>query len=72
MNSNESDLSIVRSIIELGHNLGLKVVAEGVETKTIMDSLTALGCDSCQGYYISHPLPYEKLMAWPGLTLDIN
>ena len=72
MNSDEGDLSIVRSIIELGHNLGLKVVAEGVENKTIMDSLAALGCDACQGYYISYPLPFEKLMAWPGLTSGRN
>lgn len=64
MNTNESDLSIVQSIIDLGHNLGLKVVAEGVEDKTTLDSLTALGCDACQGFYISHPLPFEQLKSW--------
>jgi diguanylate cyclase (GGDEF)-like protein len=66
MTSDENDLSIVRSIIELGHNLGLKVVAEGVESKAILDSLAALGCDHCQGYYISYPLPHERFMAWTG------
>lgn len=68
MTSDENDLSIVRSIIELGHNLGLKVVAEGVESKATLDSLAALGCDYCQGYFISRPLPHERFMAWPGLT----
>jgi diguanylate cyclase (GGDEF)-like protein len=66
MTSDENDLSIVRSIIELGHNLGLKVVAEGVENKAVLDSLAALGCDHCQGYYISHPLPYERFQSWSG------
>lgn len=66
MNSDESDMSIVRSIIDLGHNLGSKVVAEGVENQAILDSLAALGCDACQGNYISYPLPYEKLVAWAG------
>lgn len=68
MTSDENDLSIVRSIIELSHNLGLKVVAEGVENKAVLESLTALGCDSCQGYYISHPLPHERFMNWSGQT----
>jgi EAL domain-containing protein (putative c-di-GMP-specific phosphodiesterase class I) len=68
MTSDENDLSIVRSIIELGHNLGLKVVAEGVEKKAVLDSLAALGCDHCQGYYISHPLPHERFMAWSDQT----
>ncbi|MEW6331778.1 MAG: EAL domain-containing protein [Pseudomonadota bacterium] len=66
MTSNENDLSIVRSIIDLGHNLGLKVVAEGVENRATLDSLVALGCDYCQGYHISRPLPYERFREWPG------
>lgn len=70
MTSDENDLSIVRSIIDLGHNLGLKVVAEGVENKAVMDSLAALGCDCCQGYYISYPLPHERFMAWPDRAPD--
>lgn len=55
---------IVRSTIELGHNLGLKVVAEGVETQEVWDRLTQWGCDTAQGYYMSRPLPEEKLMQW--------
>jgi len=55
---------IVKSTIELGHNLGLKVVAEGVETLEVWDRLTQWGCDSSQGYYMSRPLPEEKLMQW--------
>ncbi len=57
----EDDVVIVRSTIELGHNLGLKVVAEGVENQEIKDKLTMLGCDAAQGYYISRPLPAEEL-----------
>jgi len=55
---------IVRSTIELGHNLGKKVVAEGVETREIWNLLSALGCDTAQGYYMSKPLPADKLMQW--------
>lgn len=55
---------IVRSTIELGHNLGLKVVAEGVETQEVWDLLTEWGCDTAQGYYMSRPLPEEKLVQW--------
>ena len=55
---------IVRSTIDLGHNLGLKVVAEGVETQEIWDTLTLWGCDAAQGYFMSKPLPADKLMEW--------
>ena len=55
---------IVRSTIELGHNLGKKVVAEGVETEEVWNLLTVLGCDTAQGYYMSKPLPADKLMQW--------
>src|SRR4051812_3006960 len=53
----ENDFVIVRSIIDLGHNLGLAVVAEGVEDQASIDHLGALGCDLVQGYYVSRPLP---------------
>lgn len=55
---------IVRSTIDLGHNLGLKVVAEGVETQAVWDTLTLWGCDAAQGYFMSKPLPADKLMEW--------
>jgi len=64
MIANHNDAVIVRSTVELGHNLGLKVVAEGVESREVWDSLKALGCDSAQGYYMSHPLPPSELVQW--------
>ncbi|WP_029770660.1 bifunctional diguanylate cyclase/phosphodiesterase [Pseudogulbenkiania sp. MAI-1] len=55
----ESD-TIVRSTIDLAHNLGLHVVAEGVENRAIWDRLTTLGCDIAQGYFVSRPIPAEQ------------
>ncbi|MGA3158060.1 MAG: EAL domain-containing protein [Steroidobacteraceae bacterium] len=56
--------TIVRSTIELGHSLGLKVVAEGVEDPRGLALLRELQCDSAQGYYMSPPLPAEDFQAW--------
>ena len=56
--------AIVKSIIDLARNLGLSVVAEGVETAEIMDMLRSLGCDSAQGYHIAKPMPGAELIAW--------
>ncbi len=61
---NHNDAVIVRSTVELGHNLGLKVVAEGVETEAVWDRLKALGCDDAQGYYMGRPLPLDKFTEW--------
>lgn len=61
---NTDDATIVRSIIDLGHNLGLKVVAEGVENQITWDLLAAFGCDYAQGYYLSYPLPAAALARW--------
>jgi diguanylate cyclase (GGDEF)-like protein len=61
MASDESDRAIVRSTIDLGHNLGLTVVAEGVETRRLWDELRALGCDVAQGWHVAHPAPAEEL-----------
>jgi predicted signal transduction protein with EAL and GGDEF domain len=58
------DAVIVRSIIDLAHNLGLQVVAEGVEDDTTMKLLVDWGCDSAQGYYFSRPVPAEALLSW--------
>jgi diguanylate cyclase len=60
----EHDDVIVRSTINLGHALNLKVVAEGVETAASVQMLTNLGCDSIQGYFISKPLPTRQFTAW--------
>ena len=58
------DVAIVRAIVDLGHNLGLRVVAEGVEDARSMTVLRELGCDTAQGYLISRPLPHERLLTW--------
>jgi diguanylate cyclase (GGDEF)-like protein len=61
MCENASDATIVRSTIDLGRNLGLDVVAEGVETEEAWDALSAQGCTLAQGYLISRPLPADEL-----------
>jgi diguanylate cyclase (GGDEF)-like protein len=58
------DAVIVRTIVDLAHNLGLTVVAEGVEDEVACDLLNGFGCDSVQGYLFSHPFPPEQLTAW--------
>ena len=60
----EKDHVIVRSTINLAHNLGLKAVAEGVESAEVWEQLKAMGCDSAQGYYMSRPLPSAKFAEW--------
>ena len=55
---------IVRSTINLGHALNLKVVAEGVEAASSWEALGRLGCDLIQGYFVSKPLPTEQFTAW--------
>jgi EAL domain-containing protein (putative c-di-GMP-specific phosphodiesterase class I) len=59
-----SDAVIARSIIDLGHNLGLSVVAEGVETPEVLAQLETMGCDQVQGYLFSRPLPAEDVSRW--------
>ena len=57
---------LIRSIIELGHQLGYKVVAEGIETAESFDRLSAWHCDEGQGYFMSRPLPPQDLVDWLG------
>ncbi|ENC6731202.1 EAL domain-containing protein [Vibrio navarrensis] len=64
MIENNNDRIIVSSTIELAHNLGLRVVAEGVETRELLDALAALQCDEAQGYYINKPMPINEFVAW--------
>ncbi len=64
----EQDEVIVRSTIDLGHNLGLVVVAEGVENNEVLERLRALGCDIAQGYCISRPLAPEHFRSWLATT----
>jgi diguanylate cyclase (GGDEF)-like protein len=58
------DAVIVQSIITLGHNLDLTIVAEGVETFAVLDCLQAMGCDQIQGYFLSHPLTAGQIPDW--------
>ena len=64
MVAEKDDGLIVRSAIELGHNMGLKVVAEGVEDHATLMLLTKLGCDEAQGYFIAEPLPPQEYEKW--------
>jgi len=64
MDQDENDAVIVRATIDLAHNLGLKVVAEGVESIDVWDLLEMLGCDTAQGYYIRRPQKPQALTDW--------
>ncbi len=57
-------LGLVQAIVGLGHALGMKVVAEGVETEAMLAQLRALGCDAAQGYLFTRPLPPAEMAAW--------
>jgi len=59
-----TDATIVRSVVALGHALGLEVVAEGIEHQAALDMLAARGCDAAQGYYLSRPLPARDVESW--------
>src|SRR6187200_378713 len=59
-----NEAAIVRSIIDLGHNLNLTVVAEGVEDEEVLGRLIEYGCDAAQGYYFSHPVPADQIVPW--------
>jgi EAL domain-containing protein (putative c-di-GMP-specific phosphodiesterase class I) len=64
MNEDAGNATIVQSTIDLGHNLGLKVVAEGVETAEAYKTLAELGCDYAQGFFLSRPLAPDKATMW--------
>ncbi len=64
MLDDKQDQIIVNSTIHLAHNLGLQVVAEGVETQEVYDELVALGCNSAQGFFMGHPMPAAASMQW--------
>jgi diguanylate cyclase (GGDEF)-like protein/PAS domain S-box-containing protein len=64
MHRRSEEFTIVRSMIDLGHNLGLKVVAEGVEHADDLVLLRRLGCDLAQGYHLARPLPLDELLTW--------
>jgi EAL domain-containing protein (putative c-di-GMP-specific phosphodiesterase class I) len=66
MHSDVNDAIIVRSVVDLGHNLGLQTVAEGVEDLETWDQLAQLGCDDAQGYFLAKPMAPGEIMAWLG------
>ena len=72
MAEDPGNATIVQSTIDLGHNLGLRVVAEGVENEETYNKLAALGCDYAQGYFLSRPLSPDKATAWLAAFSGVN
>jgi diguanylate cyclase (GGDEF)-like protein len=64
MENDAGDTKIVRSTVDLGHNMGLRVVAEGIESEAVWRLLAELGCDQGQGYFMSRPMPADQLIGW--------
>ena len=64
MSTSQGESFIARSIIELAHNLGLRVVGEGVEDELTRNLLAEMGCDKLQGFLVSRPLPDDRLESW--------
>ena len=64
LDRDEDDATIVRSTIDLAHNMGLRVVAEGVESDAVLQHLLGLGCDEAQDYLFSRPLPADEFVLW--------
>ncbi|RZS91364.1 diguanylate cyclase/phosphodiesterase [Motilibacter rhizosphaerae] len=64
MATDEHDIAVVGAIVKLAHDLGKRVVAEGIEDKLTWRKLADLGCDVAQGFFLSRPLPPERLAAW--------
>ena len=62
--TNKDDLAITTATIQMSHSLGLKVVAEGIETREVFEILKKLDCDYAQGFWISKPLPINELITW--------
>ncbi|MFP5474792.1 MAG: EAL domain-containing protein, partial [Gammaproteobacteria bacterium] len=64
MADDESDAKIVRAIVDLAHNLGLEVVAEGVEGPEALAQLARMGCEKAQGFHIARPMAWEAFGGW--------
>ncbi|MCA1326622.1 putative bifunctional diguanylate cyclase/phosphodiesterase [Herbaspirillum sp. alder98] len=64
MEQDQDDAKIVRSTVDLGHNLGLRVVAEGVESEAVWFLLRQMGCDQGQGYFMGKPMPVDRFLEW--------
>jgi EAL domain-containing protein (putative c-di-GMP-specific phosphodiesterase class I) len=61
LESDPDDRAIATAVVTLGHSLGMRVIAEGVETAQQMEILRGMGCDEIQGYYLSHPTPAGEM-----------
>jgi diguanylate cyclase (GGDEF)-like protein len=73
----ERDAAVTQSIIDLGHRLGLTVLAEGIETEEIWTQLRGLGCDEGQGFLLARPMPAEQIEGWmashsSGANLEVD
>ncbi len=64
VSEDHDDAAIVKSVTELGHNLGLEVIAEGCEDQLTLDALVALGCVSVQGFFIGRPMSADRTLRW--------
>lgn len=64
MHQNSCDTRVIKLMIDIGHDLDLKVIAEGIETKEQFTTLQSLGCDIGQGYYLGKPMPAKDYMTW--------
>jgi EAL domain-containing protein (putative c-di-GMP-specific phosphodiesterase class I) len=64
MSGNDRDRIMIKKTIEMGHDLGMKVLGEGVETQEQLDLLREEGCDRAQGYFFSRALPAKELVSW--------
>ena len=64
MLDNPGHAAIVRSIVDLGHNLSFRVVGEGVETSSVLGELRDIGCDEAQGFLLARPMPIDRLVMW--------
>ena len=70
--TDQSDATIVHAIIQMAHNLGLRTIAEGVETAAVLEQLQAYGCDEVQGYYLAKPMPADAFMVYLQQHIRIN
>ena len=68
LGKNATDAALVRGMIDIGHALGLQVVAEGVETREAWSVLGEWGCDFAQGFYVASPRRSEELVEWLGAS----
>ena len=66
--ASQESRTVIRSIVDLGHSLGLRLTAEGVEDQGALDYLTSIGCDLAQGYFIARPMSGDAARHWQPAT----